>query len=44
MEGNALKAIELTDQLVPNLLEDNKDLCFDLLSLHFIDLVRSRKW
>ncbi|KAJ8477283.1 hypothetical protein OPV22_021010 [Ensete ventricosum] len=43
MEGNALKAIELTDQLVPNLLEDNKDLCFDLLSLHFIDLVRSRK-
>ncbi|XP_042421718.1 glucose-induced degradation protein 8 homolog isoform X3 [Zingiber officinale] len=42
-EGNALKATELTEQLVPNLLEDNKDLHFDLLSLHFIDLVRSRK-
>ncbi|XP_042411970.1 glucose-induced degradation protein 8 homolog isoform X1 [Zingiber officinale] len=42
VEGNALKAIELTEQLVPNLLEDNKDLHFDLLSLHFIDLVRSK--
>ncbi|XP_074569853.1 uncharacterized protein LOC141826498 isoform X2 [Curcuma longa] len=37
------KRKKITEQLVPNLLEDNKDLHFDLLSLHFIDLVRSRK-
>ncbi|XP_010923261.1 uncharacterized protein [Elaeis guineensis] len=43
LEGNALKAIELTEQLAPNLLEDNKDLHFDLLSLHFVDLICSRK-
>lgn len=43
LEGNALKAIELTEQVAPNLLEDNKDLHFDLLSLHFVDLIRSRK-
>nr|XP_010933002.1 glucose-induced degradation protein 8 homolog isoform X1 [Elaeis guineensis] len=43
LDGNALKAIELTEQLAPNLLEDDKDLYFDLLSLHFIDLVCSRK-
>ncbi|XP_072952237.1 uncharacterized protein [Typha angustifolia] len=43
LEGNALEAIELTEQLAPNLLEANMDLHFDLLSLHFIDLVRSRK-
>ncbi|XP_008804544.2 glucose-induced degradation protein 8 homolog isoform X3 [Phoenix dactylifera] len=43
LDGNALKAIELTEQLAPNLLEDDKDLHFDLLSLHFIDLVCSRK-
>lgn len=44
MEGNALKAIELTEQLAPDLLEENKDLHFDLLSLHFVELVCSRKW
>jgi len=44
LEGNALKAIELTEQLAPNLLEENKDLYFDLLSLHFVDLICSRKW
>uniref|UniRef100_A0A1D1ZLR3 Protein C20orf11 n=1 Tax=Anthurium amnicola TaxID=1678845 RepID=A0A1D1ZLR3_9ARAE len=43
LEGNALKAIELTEQLTPTLLEQNKDLHFDLLSLHFVELVRSRK-
>ncbi|KAL5072078.1 hypothetical protein RYX36_022965 [Vicia faba] len=43
MEGNALKAIELTEQLTPEILEKNKDLLFDLLSLHFVELVRSRK-
>jgi len=44
LEGNALKAIELTEELAPNLLEKDMDLHFDLLSLHFIELVRSRKW
>ncbi|KAM0910998.1 hypothetical protein ACQ4PT_013784 [Festuca glaucescens] len=44
LEGDAVKAIKLTDELVPNLLENDMDLHFDLLSLHFIELVRSRKW
>ncbi|KAK9271100.1 hypothetical protein L1049_026689 [Liquidambar formosana] len=43
LEGNALKAIELTEQLARDLLENNKDLHFDLLSLHFVELVCSRK-
>ncbi|PIA55924.1 hypothetical protein AQUCO_00700323v1 [Aquilegia coerulea] len=43
LEGNALKAIELTEQLAHNLLEENKDLHFDLLSLHFVELVCSKK-
>lgn len=43
LDGNALKAIELTEQLAPDLLETNKDLLFDLLSLHFVELVCSRK-
>ncbi|GAB2291814.1 hypothetical protein Dimus_026065 [Dionaea muscipula] len=43
LDGNALKAIELTEQLAPNLLEKNKDLHFDLLGLHYIELVRHRK-
>ncbi|OMO75247.1 hypothetical protein COLO4_26225 [Corchorus olitorius] len=43
LEGNALKAIELTEQLATNLLEKNKDLHFDLLSLHFVELVLSKK-
>ncbi|KAL5228476.1 hypothetical protein ABZP36_016741 [Zizania latifolia] len=43
LEGNALKAIDLTEELAPNLLENDTDLHFDLLSLHFIELVRSRK-
>ncbi|KAJ3696103.1 hypothetical protein LUZ60_001480 [Juncus effusus] len=41
-EGKALKAIELTEQLAPKLLESNMDLHFDLLTLHFIDLIRAR--
>jgi len=44
LDGNALKAIELTEQLAPDLLEKNKDLHFELLSLHFIELVRSKRW
>uniref|UniRef100_A0A7C9DFE4 CTLH domain-containing protein n=1 Tax=Opuntia streptacantha TaxID=393608 RepID=A0A7C9DFE4_OPUST len=43
LDGNALKAIELTEQLAPDLLEKNKDLHFELLSLHFIELVRSKR-
>lgn len=43
MEGNALKAMELTEHLTPNLLEEENDLRFDLLSLHFVDLLSSRK-
>lgn len=43
LEGNALKAIELTEQLTPEILVKNTDLLFDLLSLHFVELVRSRK-
>lgn len=44
LEGNALKAIELTEELAKDLLENNKDLHFDLLSLHFVKLILSRKW
>ncbi|KAJ0026053.1 hypothetical protein Pint_09037 [Pistacia integerrima] len=43
LEGNALKAVELTEELADDLLEKNKDLHFDLLSLHFVELVISRK-
>ncbi|KAF5455843.1 hypothetical protein F2P56_025378 [Juglans regia] len=43
LEGNALKAIELTNQLAHDLLEKKEDLHFDLLSIHFGELVRSRK-
>ncbi|PQM38547.1 glucose-induced degradation protein 8 homolog [Prunus yedoensis var. nudiflora] len=43
VEGNALKAIELTEQLAPDLLGKNKELHFDLLSLHFVELVCSKK-
>ncbi|XP_058074922.1 uncharacterized protein LOC131223505 isoform X2 [Magnolia sinica] len=43
LEGNALKAIELTEELAHDLLVKNKDLHFDLLSLHFVELVCSRK-
>ncbi|XP_030950647.1 uncharacterized protein LOC126712331 [Quercus robur] len=43
LDGNALKAIELTNQLAHDLLEKNEELYFDLLSIHFGELVRSRK-
>ncbi|XP_011048846.1 PREDICTED: glucose-induced degradation protein 8 homolog isoform X1 [Populus euphratica] len=43
LEGNALKAIELTEQVASDLLENNKDLHFDLLSLHFVELVCAKK-
>lgn len=44
LEGNALGAIELTEQLGHDLLVKNTELHFDLLSLHFVNLVCSRKW
>lgn len=43
LEGNALKAIGLTEQFAPALLDKNNDLHFDLLSLHFVELVCSKK-
>ncbi|KAF9683087.1 hypothetical protein SADUNF_Sadunf05G0175700 [Salix dunnii] len=43
LEGDALKAIELTEQVACDLLENNKDLHFDLLSLHFVELVCAKK-
>ncbi|KAL2964148.1 hypothetical protein AAZX31_17G241300 [Glycine max] len=44
LEGNVLKAIELTGKLAQDILENNNDLLFDLLSLHFVDLVCSKEW
>ncbi|XP_022861096.1 glucose-induced degradation protein 8 homolog, partial [Olea europaea var. sylvestris] len=43
LDGDVLKAIELTEEFAPDLLENNKDLHFDLLSLHFTELICSRK-
>ncbi|CAL0305850.1 unnamed protein product [Lupinus luteus] len=43
LEGNALNAIELTEKLAPDILNQNKDLEFDLLSLHFVELVSCKK-
>ncbi|CAI9284131.1 unnamed protein product [Lactuca saligna] len=43
LQGNALDAITLTEQISPDLLENNKDLFFDLLSLHFVELICSKK-
>ncbi|XP_071703079.1 uncharacterized protein [Rutidosis leptorrhynchoides] len=42
LDGNALEAIHLTEQMSPNLLENNKDLHFDMLSLHFVRLICSK--
>ncbi|KAK7376758.1 hypothetical protein VNO80_02174 [Phaseolus coccineus] len=44
LEGDTLKAIELTEELSHDILDNNKDLLFDLLSLHFVGLVCSKKW
>lgn len=43
LDGNVSKAIEMTEEFAPGLLEENKDLHFDLLSLHFVELVSSGK-
>ncbi|KAJ7552167.1 hypothetical protein O6H91_06G045000 [Diphasiastrum complanatum] len=42
LEGNALKAIELMKQLSADLLESDKDLHFELLILHYVELIRAR--
>ncbi|MCO5576737.1 hypothetical protein L7F22_030554 [Adiantum nelumboides] len=42
MEGNIMKAIELTNELASDLLQNNQDVLFDLLTLHFVELIRSR--
>jgi len=44
LEGNVLKAIELTNQLAVDLLASNRDVHFDLLTLHFVELVRVKDW
>lgn len=44
LEGNVLKAIELTNQLAVDLLGSNPDVHFDLLTLHFVELVRAKDW
>lgn len=44
LEKKALKAVELTEQLAQDLLEKNKDLHFDLLCLHFVELVCAGNW
>ncbi|XP_076922464.1 uncharacterized protein LOC143584260 [Bidens hawaiensis] len=43
LKGKALEAIHLTEQMSPGLFENNKDLHFDLLSLHFVELTCSKK-
>lgn len=43
LKGKPLDAIALTEQVSPDILENNKDLHFDLLSLHFVELVCSKK-
>ncbi|KAL6574393.1 hypothetical protein OROHE_001297 [Orobanche hederae] len=43
LDGNVSKAIELTEEFTPGLLEENKDLHFDLLALQFGELVRANK-
>lgn len=43
LEGNALDAIKFTEQVSPDLFRNNQDLLFDLLSLHFVELIRSKK-
>ncbi|EPS61808.1 hypothetical protein M569_12982, partial [Genlisea aurea] len=43
LDGNASKAIELTNEYAPGLLEENKDLHFDILSLQFVEFVCTRK-
>ncbi|CAN8311415.1 unnamed protein product [Cochlearia groenlandica] len=43
LERKVLKAVELTEQLAQDLLEKNKDLHFDLLCLHFVELISTGK-
>ncbi|KAK1435888.1 hypothetical protein QVD17_01660 [Tagetes erecta] len=43
VSGNVLDAIQLIEQLSPNLLENNKGLLLDLLTLRFVELISSKK-
>jgi hypothetical protein len=45
LERNALKSIEieLIEEMTPNLLQNDMVMQFDLLGLHFIELVRCRQ-
>jgi hypothetical protein len=45
LELNALKSIEigLTEEMAPNLLQNDMVMQFGLLGLHFIELVRCRQ-
>eukprot|EP00245_Coleochaete_scutata_P002858 TRINITY_DN14044_c0_g1_i1.p1 TRINITY_DN14044_c0_g1~~TRINITY_DN14044_c0_g1_i1.p1 ORF type:complete len:231 (-),score=51.49 TRINITY_DN14044_c0_g1_i1:15-707(-) len=42
MKGEVMKAIELTNELASGLLGSNNDIYFELLALHFIELVRAK--
>ncbi|XP_076954736.1 uncharacterized protein LOC143629314 [Bidens hawaiensis] len=43
LNGNVLGAIQLIEQMSPDLLENDKGLLFDLLSLRFVELISSKK-
>ncbi|CAA0843409.1 LisH and RanBPM domains containing protein [Striga hermonthica] len=43
LEGNVSEAIRLTEEFAPGLLDEDKALHFDLLSLQFVGIVCSRK-
>ncbi|KAF5796934.1 putative transcription factor interactor and regulator LisH family [Helianthus annuus] len=43
LNGNVLGAIQLTEEVSPDLLEKDKGLLFDLLSLRFVELISSKK-
>eukprot|EP00897_Mesotaenium_endlicherianum_P004720 jgi/Mesen1/4276/ME000022S03563 len=43
LQGEALKAIELTKDLGGDLLEANPAVHFDLLTVHFVELIRKKK-
>ena len=44
MEGDPLKAIECSLLISPDMFESSKDVLFDLLALHFVELVRANNW
>lgn len=42
LQGDVLKAIELTNKVAEHVLTNNSDVYFELLALHFIGLVSSK--